>query len=276
MTNVAIYRANAAEPASNAVAATPVDKEVFKMAKTQNGASNAVQTTFTKQKREQAKANALINQIRAQEKRNQRFTAEGKLETEERESYLVATPQDIADKVLAIVESIVCQHGARQQANGSNKGKFEFLGIEAELTVPQLRALQDATETLRNLVEKLPMENRKLVPNAEVDGKPAFATPMNPVKETRVRFVPFEEKESTRVRTYEEKYDVVLYQTREVTIDYGLPADKIAALKEMVGDLETAVQVAIDEANAKAHPGDPVLNGVISKIVDAFKKEIGK
>jgi hypothetical protein len=276
MTNVAIYRANAAEPAPNAVAATPVDKEVFKMAKTQNGASNAVQTTFTKQKREQAKANALINQIRAQEKRNQRFTAEGKLETEERESYLVATPQDIADKVLAIVESIVCQHGARQQANGSNKGKFEFLGIEAELTVPQLRALQDATETLRNLVEKLPMENRKLVPNAEVDGKPAFATPMNPVKETRVRFVPFEEKESTRVRTYEEKYDVVLYQTREVTIDYGLPADKIAALKEMVGDLETAVQVAIDEANAKAHPGDPVLNGVISKIVDAFKKEIGK
>ena len=39
------------------------------MAKSNAGSSNAVQTTFTKQKRELAKANELINQIRAQEKR---------------------------------------------------------------------------------------------------------------------------------------------------------------------------------------------------------------
>ena len=52
------------------------------MAKSNAGSSNAVQTTFTKQKRELAKANELINQIRAQEKRLQRFTPDGKLQTD--------------------------------------------------------------------------------------------------------------------------------------------------------------------------------------------------
>ncbi len=235
---------------------------------------SAVQTTFTKQKRELAKANALVDQLRAQEKRNQRFSADGTLQTEERESYLVSTPQEIAGKVLALVAEIVRQHGARQQANGVNKGVFEFNGIRAELTVPQLRALQEASSTLRHLVEKLPTENRKQIPNAEIDGRPAFATPLVPFKETKTRSVPYEEKESTRIRTYQEEYEEILYQTREVTIDYGLPVERISTLQEMITDLETAIQVAIDEANAQGRGGDPVLNEVIEKIVETFQKEI--
>ncbi|MBQ4079204.1 MAG: hypothetical protein IIU43_06675 [Thermoguttaceae bacterium] len=244
------------------------------MAKSNAGSSNAVQTTFTKQKRELAKANELINQIRAQEKRLQRFTPDGKLQTEERESYLLATPQEIANKVLTIVVEVVSQHGARQVANSANKGKFAFMGIEAELTVPQLRALQDAAVTLRNLVDKLPMENKRYIPNEKIDGLPAFATPLVENKEKRSRVVPYEEKDSTRIRTYQEDYEEVVSQTREVTVDYGLPVAKITALREMVGDLDAAIQVAIDEANAKPHANDPVLNDVVAKVADAFRKEI--
>ena len=229
------------------------------MAKSNAGSSNAVQTTFTKQKRELAKANELINQIRAQEKRLQRFTPDGKLQTEERESYLLATPQEIANKVLTIVAEVVSQHGARQVANSVNKGRFAFMGIEAELTVPQLRALQDAAVTLRNLVDKLPMENKRCIPNEKIDGMPAFATPLVQNKEKRTRIVPYEE---------------VVSQTREVTVDYGLPAAKITALREMAGDLDAAIQVAIDEANAKPHANDPVLNDVAAKVADAFRKVI--
>ena len=42
----------------------------------------------------------------------------------------------------------------------------------------------------------------------------------------------------------------------------------------MVGDLDAAIQVAIDEANAKPHANDPVLNDVVAKVADAFRKEI--
>ena len=91
-----------------------------------------------------------------------------------------------------------------------------------------------------------------------------------PVVETKTRYVPFEEQESTRVRTYEEKYEEVLYKTREVTIDYGLPVERVEALKTLVGDLGVAIQVAIDDANAKPRKDDPVLNDVIGKIVAIF------
>lgn len=235
-----------------------------------------VQTTFTKQKRELNKVNTLINSIRAQEKRSQRFTPDGQLETDERDFYVEKLPESIAEKVLEIVCSIVRQHGARQVANSTNKGRFEFLGIEADLSVPQLRALQEASQTLRNLVDKLPKKNMRLVPNCEIDGRPAFASPLEKVKETKTRWVPYVNEGSPKPLTYEEKFEVVLYQTREVTIDYGLNCDKIDALREMAEDLDVAIQVAIDQANAKEHAEDALLNDVIARITDAFKSTIAQ
>ncbi len=237
-----------------------------------NGA--AVQTTFTKQKRELAKANELIASIRAQEKRSQRFSPDGKLQTEERETYLVDEPENIAAKVLTIVESVVRQHGSRQRANGVNTGAFEFRDIRVELTVPQLRALQEAAKTIRALVEKLPVENKRYMPNCEIDGRPAYATTMEQVKERKTRWVPYVDKDSPKPLTYAEEYDEVLYQTRQVTIDHGLATSKIVALKEMVGDLESAIQIAIDEANAKPHDQDETLNKTIGLITAAFNNAI--
>ena len=116
--------------------------------------AKTVQTTFTKQKRQLAKANALIGTIRAQETRTQRFDADAKLETEERTAYIVDAPENIASQVVEIIADVVRQHGARQRANSVSKGRFEFCGIEADLTVPQLRALQEAQTTLAALVDK--------------------------------------------------------------------------------------------------------------------------
>lgn len=239
------------------------------MAKTTTQLGN-VQTTFTKQKRELAKAHELIESLRAQEVRIQRFSPDDKLVAEERKTWVNATPQEIAAKVFAIVKEVVAQHGARQQGNSVNTGTFEFCGVTAQLTAPQLRALQDITSVLRELVEELPVENKRFVANGEIEGRPAFFKLMTPVVETKTRYVPFEEQESTRVRTYEEKYEEVLYKTREVTIDYGLPVERVEALKTLVGDLGVAIQVAIDDANAKPRKDDPALNDVIGKIVAIF------
>ena len=244
------------------------------MAKTNERSTGAVQSTFTKQKRELEKANSLIRNLRAQEKRNQRYDVDGKLEQDERETYLVDAPEAIVDQVLQIVAEAVRQHGARQRANGVNTGHFDFCGVEAELTVPQLRALQDVVGVLTNLAERLPVENKRFVPNAEIDGRPAFCAPFTDVKERRARYVPYEEKDSTRVRTYEEFYDVVLYRTRQVVIDYGLPLKRVEEIKSLVADFQTAIQAAIDDANSKSAGDDPVLNQVIEGVVDVLKKAI--
>ena len=243
------------------------------MAKTTTQLGN-VQTTFTKQKRELAKAHELIDSLRAQEVRIQRFSPDDKLVAEERKTWVNATPQEIAAKVFAIVKEVVAQHGARQQGNSVNTGTFEFCGVTAQLTAPQLRALQDITSVLRELVDKLPVENKRFVANGEIEGRPAFVELMTPVTETKTRYVPYEDKNSTRVRTYEEQYKEVLYKTREVTIDYGLPVQRIEALKTLVGDLSVAIQVAIDDANAKPRKDDDVLNDVIGKIVAVFDGEL--
>lgn len=235
--------------------------------------AKTVQTTFTKQKRQLAKANALIGTIRAQETRTQRFDADAKLETEERTAYIVDAPENIASQVVEIIADVVRQHGARQRANSVSKGRFEFCGIEADLTVPQLRALQEAQTTLAALVDKLPVENKRRIPNGELDGRPAFFSPLQKIFETKTRNVPYEETASTRVRTYEEKYDVLLYQTRTVEIDYGLPTATIARLKTLVEDLATAIQVAIDEANAQARDDDAFLNDVAVKILAEFERQ---
>ena len=233
-----------------------------------------VQTTFTKQKRELAKARELINSLRAQEVREQRLAPDNSIVQEERKSWTIADPEEIAAKVFTIVKEVVAQHGARQQGNSVNTGAFEFHGISAQLTAPQLRALQEATCLLAELVEKLPTENKKLVPNGAVEGRPAFIGSLTVIKETKTRYVPYEEAESSRIRTYEERYDEVLYKTREVVIDFGLPNQKVDALKELVADLKVAIQVAIDDANSKPRKDDPVLNDVISNIVALFQNEL--
>ncbi len=233
-----------------------------------------VQSTFTKQKRELAKAKELIQSIRAEEVRTQRLDTQDNIQTEERSSYMVESPQEIASKVFTIINEIVSQHGARQKANASNRGHFVFAGIQADLTVPQLRAIQESVGTLTSLIEKLPAENLRLIPNGKLDGHPAFFSPMEEQKEQKVRYVPYEEDTSTRVRTYEEHYDVVLYKTRTVTINYGIQMKKIIQLREMLSDLGTAIQVAIDEANALPHEGDAELNRLIGEITAKFNAVI--
>lgn len=233
-----------------------------------------VQTTFTKQKRELAKANALINEIRAQEVRVQRFDPEGKLQTEERTAFVDNAPEIIAAKVFDILQTVVDQHGARQQANSVNKGRFSFRGIQADFTVPQLRTLQDSLETLTALVNKLPIQNRKKIPNGEIDGHPAFLSPIEDHKSDKIRYLPYEEADTTRVRTYEERYEIVDYQTRTVEIDYGLTYQQKAALTDLVSDFGTAIQIAIDEANGLPQKDDKELNRVMHDILDLFRKEL--
>ena len=234
----------------------------------------SIQTTFTKQKRELAKAQELIQSIRAQEVRQIRYNAKGKMETVQRTSWLVDTPEALASQVFQIIREVVAQHGARQQANSVNKGRFEFAGIQADLTVPQCRALQDVLGTLTALVNKLPVENKSHIPNGEIDGRPAYIMPMENVMKECVRYVPYEEKDSTRVRTYEERYQEVDYKTQNAEIDYGFPVLVIKAMKELLSDLSTAIQVAIDEANSQPQKKDEELERVIGKITEVFEKQL--
>lgn len=234
----------------------------------------SIQTTFTKQKRELAKAHELIQSIRAQEVRQIRYNAKGKMETVQRSAWLIDTPESLASQVFQIIREVVAQHGARQQANSVNKGHFEFEGIQADLTVPQCRALQDVLSTLTDLVNKLPAENKSHVPNGEIDGRPAYIAPMENVTEDRVRYVPYEDKDSTRVRTYEERYQEVVYKNQTAEIDYGFPVLVIKAMKELLSNLSTAIQVAIDEANAQPQKKDEELERVIGKITEVFEKQL--
>lgn len=231
-----------------------------------------VQSTFTRQKRELAKAAAWIERLRAHEIRKVTFDAEGRKITETRETYVDYPPEEIARKVLGIVTEVVIQHGARQRANGKNTGRFSWRGVEAELTVPQLRALKEAHATLAALVQKLPRTNPKVVHNATIEGRPAFAGKLEETFEERLRYKPYEEDATTRVRTYEEKYREKTGASQQVEIDYGLPIRVAQQLEEMVTDLGTAIQVAIDEANGRGHEDDPVLSsviGAICKVLDA-------
>jgi hypothetical protein len=235
-----------------------------------------VQSTFTKQKRELAKALSWIEQIRAQEVRIVTRDANGNVLTETRESYVDESPEAIARRVLGAVVQVVGEHGARQQANSKNRGRFVWEGVSAELTVPQLRALQDAFEVLSNLVHRLPRRNPKLISNIEVAGKPAFAHTLMPQFKRKVRYVPFEEADSTRIRTYEEYDEILEYTTQKVEVDHGIPVLVIERLKEMVGDLKTAIQVAIDDANSKGQESDPVLDRVIEEIRLKLESQLPK
>ncbi|QSJ15324.1 hypothetical protein JYQ62_26225 [Nostoc sp. UHCC 0702] len=225
-----------------------------------------VQTTFTKQKRELAKAISWIEKIRAQEVRHRNYNAQDELQDEIRETYVDYSPEEISLHVLEIVKDVVSQHGARQKANSNNTGNFNWYGISVELTVPQLRALQSAHTVLSELVRKLPRRNPKLIYNTTIDNRPAFAHVKQKHEEIQTRYVPYEEDSTTRVRTYEEQYKVISHYTQKVEIDYGLEVKLLNELGEMIDDLETAIQVAIDEANTKGRENDPIIEDVINRI----------
>jgi hypothetical protein len=230
-----------------------------------------IQATFTRQKRELAKASAWMEKLRAQEVRKITFGPDKRKLNEVRETYVDFPPEEIAAHVLDIVAEVVGQHAARQRANSRNTGRFAWQGLTADLTVPQLRTLQEAHAVLSELVNKLPRRNPRLIPNATVQGRPAFEHPPQNHYETKTRYKPFEEESSTRVRTYEEKYEELQGITQVVEIDFGIDGRQLETLREMVVDLGTAIQVAIDEANARGHEPDPVLNGVIDGIRKALR-----
>lgn len=225
-----------------------------------------VQQTFTRQKHELAKAAALLEKIRAQEVRQVLCSSDGTVLEVTRDSYVDSPPEVIARQVIAIAERVVAQHGARQQANSRNTGRFAWYGIEADLTVPQLRALQDVCGLLYDLSNRLPRRNPRMVANTTVDNRPACAR--KPVQKFRRETVykPYEEDSTTRVRTYETHLDILESTSQQVEIDFGLPIEVIDRLKELVSDLRIAVQVAIDDANAKGHQNDALLDNVIAGI----------
>ena len=225
-----------------------------------------VQTTFTKQKRELAKALSWIEKIRAQEVRYLTYNSEEELQQEVRDTYVDYSPEEIAQKVLSIVKDVVSQHGARQKANSQNTGKFEWYGISIDLTVPQLKALQSAYTVLEELVRKLPRRNPKLVYNTTVNNRPAFAHIKEKHEEEKTRYIPYEEDSTTRVRTYAEPYTVIAQYTQKVEIDYGIEVKVLNELNEMIENLGTAIQVAIDEANTKGRENDPVIDNLIGQI----------
>lgn len=225
-----------------------------------------VQTTFTKQKRELEKAIAWIAKIRAQEVRQRVYSNTEELQEEIRETYVDYPPEEIARKVIAIVSEVVSQHGARQKANSENRGLFSWQGIDVELTVPQLRALQSAHVVFKELVNKLPRRNPKLVHNTSINGRPSFAHTKEKHERAEIRYVPYEEEASTRVRTYEEEHLVVTHYTQKVEIDYGLEIKQLTELAEMVEDLGTAIQIAIDEANTKGRSNDPIIDEIVARI----------
>lgn len=236
-----------------------------------------VQSTFTKQKRELAKAASLLEKLRAQEVRKILFAADGVQRIEEtKESFVDFAPETIFAEVMASVVKVVHEHGMRQQANSSNRGKFSFEGIEATLTVPQLRALQDVVPLLAELTQRLPRRNPKLIPNTTVDGRPAFEQRKMPVIKVETKYVPFTQKDTDRVRTYEEKHEVVEYYTQIVDVDFGLPIETVTKLQQLVADLSTAIQCAIDDANTRGQSPDPVLDDLIENIKQKFDSTIQK
>jgi hypothetical protein len=225
-----------------------------------------VQTTFTRQKRELAKAVVWMEKLRAQEVRTVQYGPDGEKLNEVRETYVEFPPEEVTAKVLEIVAVVVAQHAGRQNANSRNTGHFAWSDVTADLTVPQLRTLQQAHCVLSDLVNKLPRRNPKLIPNTSVDGRPAFAHQLEEHFETKSRWVPYEEDKTTRVRSYEEQYQVLKSKSQVVEIDFGLEMRQVEKLRELVVDLGTAIQVAIDEANSRGHQPDPTMERVIADI----------
>lgn len=119
---------------------------------------------------------------------------------------------------------------------------------------------------LQELVRKLPRRNPKLIYNTTINNRPAFAHIKDEEEETKTRYVPYEEDSTTRVRTYEETYTVITQYTQKIEIDYGLEIKLLNELNEMIDDLGTAIQMAIDDANTKGRENDPVIDDVVNRI----------
>lgn len=233
-----------------------------------------VQSTFTKQKRELAKAANWISKLRAMEIHNITFSPEGEKLSTEKESYVEFSAVEICTRVMETIQAVVEQHGARQMANSKNTGHFSWHGIEAELTVPKLRVLQEAHKVFNELVQNLPRKNSKRVPNTTVEGHPAFAHPPQKHFAQKVRYTPYEESDSTRIRTYEQRYEEHTHTSQRIEIDYGLDVRTFQVIEELVMDLDTAIQVAIDEANARGREKDPVLTDTIDGICKVFAQAL--
>ena len=229
-----------------------------------------VQSTFTKQKRELAKAASWIEKMRGQEVHEITFSPDGEKLMTEKTSYVDFTPKQIFQKVMDIIKTVVSQHGSRQIANSKNTGRFSWNGIEVELTVPQLRTLQEAQRVLNDLFLNLPRRNPRLVPNTTVDDFPAFAYREQKHFNAKTRYVPYEEDSTTRVRTYEERYEEHTHTTQKVEVDYGLDISILKNLNDQLADFNTAIQIAIDEANCKGRQQDPVLDKLIEEVCLIF------
>lgn len=234
-----------------------------------------VQTTFTRQKREAAKAGEQIAKLRAQETRQITFTLDGEVQSEIRESYIEIPPEKITASVLEIIGNIISMHAARQQANSRNKGRFSWQGIEVDLTVPQLRVLKEAHGVLQELAAKLPRRNPRHVPNTTVDGRPAFAHGMVDVFERRKKALPVQRQGSNVNETFYAEEDVVVNRVQTVEVDYGYPADVLDAFHELISDLETAIQIAIDEANARGHEADAEMEALYIGIREVLSRKLG-
>lgn len=112
----------------------------------------------------------------------------------------------------------------------------------------------------------MPRRNPKLVYNVSIDNRPAFAHIKQKHEKIETRYTPYEEEASNRIRTYEEKYQVISHYTQKVEIDYGVEIKKLTELNELVDDLGTAIQIAIDEANTKGRSNDPLIDNLIQRI----------
>jgi hypothetical protein len=76
------------------------------------------------------------------------------------------------------------------------------------------------------------------------------------------------------LQSYEEEYQVITHYTEKVEIDYGLEIKQLTELTEMVNDLGTAIQIAIDEANTKGRSNDAVIDDLIARIGEVLIQKL--
>ena len=207
-----------------------------------------------------------MEKLRAQEVRTVTFGPNDEIINEVRDAYVDHPPEEIANKVLDIVGEVVGQHAARQRANSRNTGRFSWQGVAIDLTVPQLRTLQEAYVVLTELVNKLPRRNPKLIPNTTVEGRPAFAHQKEELSKRKAAGCRLKRRALLASVVTRKIIRCSSTSLQVLRIDYGMDVQHLEKVKEPVLDLGTAIQVAIDDANSKGHEPDPAMEGVIESI----------